>query len=525
MCQRLVSAVVQIPPLSGSFAVLGDAFEAAAHQHGDRPALVDGTERLSFASWYSRSDRGAAELVARGVRPGDVVAIMVPTSIDYAVAYGAIVLAGAVVTGLNVRLGTNEIHAILERAAPRAVVFDSGAFAVAPLPGTIVIDRAELTDVNTSGLGHGRPDCDPSDPAVIIWTSGTTGTPKGAWFDHRNLFSAVASAGIMSHPYDVKLVGTPFSHAGYMAKIWDQLAWGISIVISPAPWTAADMARLIVDEQITVAGGVPTQWAKLLERPEIATADLSHVRLGLVATAPAPPELIERVTSTIGCPLVVRYAMTESPSITGTEPFDDPAVQFRTVGRPQAGMEVELVDGKGERVATGEVGRVRVRGACVMRGYWGDDALTASVLDADGWLTSSDLGRLDADGNLVLVGRTNDMYIRGGYNVYPLEVENVLAEHPSVDRVAVVGTAAPVIGEVGVAFVVPVDTAAPPSLAELRAWVCDRLADYKAPDRLVMLDALPLTAMMKIDKLALAPLAAATTDDRSAQDTTGGLRK
>src|SRR5690606_26436043 len=143
--------------------------------------------------------------------------------------------------------------------------------------------------------------------------------------------------------------------------------------------------------------------------------------------APAPPELVERVTRTIGCPLVVRYAMTESPSITGTDPGDDPEVQYRTVGRPQEGMQVDLVGADGAPVPAGEVGRVRVRGACVMRGYWGDPEQTASVLSPDGWLTSSDLGRFDDRGNLVLAGRSSDMYIRGGYNVYPLEVENVLA--------------------------------------------------------------------------------------------------
>jgi acyl-CoA synthetase (AMP-forming)/AMP-acid ligase II len=190
--------------------------------------------------------------------------------------------------------------------------------------------------------------------------------------------------------------------------------------------------------------------------------------------------------------------MTESPSITGTEPDDPPEVQFRTVGRPQAGMQIEIADGH-----EAEVGRVRVRGACVMRGYWGDPELTAATVDADGWLTSTDLGVLRPDGNLVLVGRTSDMYIRGGYNVYPLEVENVLAEHPAVDRAAVIGLPAPVIGEIGVAFITVAPGAEPPALAELRAWVAERLADYKAPDRLELVDALPLTAMMKVDKVAL----------------------
>ena len=150
-----------------------------------------------------------------------------------------------------------------------------------------------------------------------------------------------------------------------------------------------------------------------------------------------------------------------------------------------------------------------------MRGYWRDPGLTATAFDEDGWLATSDLGRIDADGNLRLAGRASEMYIRGGYNVYPIEVENVLAEHPKVARAAVVGTPAPVIGEIGVAFVIAADPSEPPTLAELRAWVAADLADYKAPDRLVVVDELPLTAMMKIDKATLEHRAAETTDDRS----------
>jgi acyl-CoA synthetase (AMP-forming)/AMP-acid ligase II len=513
------------PPLAGSFPTLSDALEAAAAQHGGRTAFVDGDERLSFAEWYRRADALAAVFVERGVRPGDVVAIMLPTSHDYAVAYGATAIAGAIATGLNPRLGARELESILERSRPTLVVRDAEVFPDAPTCDVLVIERDELPALLAGvGLGAERPRREPSEPAVIVWTSGTTGVPKGAWFDHRNLQAAVASAGVMSAPYDVKLVGTPFPHAGYMAKIWDQLAWATTIVIAPLPWRASDMLRLLVDERITVAGGVPTQWSKLLDEPGVADADLSHVRLGLVATAPAAPELIERVNAVIGCPLVVRYAMTESPSITGTEPGDDPDVQCRTVGRPQVGMEIDVVDRDGAPVRPGEVGRVRVRGTCVMRGYWGDPTLTASVLADDGWLTSSDLGRIDDRGNLVLVGRATDMYIRGGYNVYPLEVENVLSEHPGVERAAVVGSPAPVIGEIGVAFVTPADPADPPSLDELRAWVRERLADYKAPDRLVVLDPLPLTAMMKIDKVELARRAAETTDDRPDRTRRKGTR-
>lgn len=501
---RSSASAVAATPLQGDYTNLGDVLVAAAAQHGELEAYVDGERRMSFAAWERASSGLAAALVERGVRPGDVVAIYLPSSIEYAVTYGAVALVGGVATGINPRLGPREVTSILDRAEPKLLVRDL-SLGGPPSPGDLpVFNQTELLAACRGPRLHDRgPLPSLKDPAAIIWTSGTTGVPKGAWFDHRALAAAVRTAGVMSAPYDRRLIGTPFPHAGYMAKLWDQLAWGSTIVISPTPWTAAAMRRLMVDERITVAGGVPTQWAKLLEQTGLDEDDFSHLRLCLSATAPAAPELVERVTSRLGCPMVVRYAMTESPSITGTDPTDPPEVMFRTVGRPQAGVEVTLVGEGGSPVGKGEVGRVRVKGPCVMRGYWRDPELTAQVLDADGWLTSSDLGYIDPQGNLVLVGRSNDLYIRGGYNVYPLEVENALAEHPGVDRAAVVGLAAPVIGEIGVAFVVPVDPAAPPSLDALREWTRQRLADYKAPDRLELVDDLPLTPMAKIDKAEL----------------------
>jgi acyl-CoA synthetase (AMP-forming)/AMP-acid ligase II len=494
-------------PLRGDQSTIADAIDAARQQFPTTEAYVEGDVRLTFEAWLDAADRLAGALVDLGVRPGDVVAIALPPSIDYAIAYPAIMLAGGVATGLSTRLGARELHAIYARATPVLTLFDPSVGYPALPEGSSVVQRSELARLTTGRpLGRDRPARSSTDPAVIIWTSGTTGVPKGAWFDQEGLRAAVTSGGVMIAPDDRRLLSTPFAHAGYMSKLWEQLAWGMTGVISPSPWTAEDTVRLLVEERITVAGGVPTQWAKIVEHPRLSTVAGTSLRLCISATAPAPPELVERVTTVLGCPLVVRYAMTECPSITGTDPGAPPEILFRTVGRPQHGVEVELREEDGAAVAPGTVGRVHVRSSLVMRGYWGDDRATAEALDADGWLCSGDLGRFDAHGNLVLVGRVSDMYIRGGYNVYPLEVENVLTEHPAVVQAAVVGVPAAVIGEIGVAFVVADGTVPTPQVDELRDWCRQRLTDYKTPDRVEFVDALPITPGLKIDKEALKQL-------------------
>jgi acyl-CoA synthetase (AMP-forming)/AMP-acid ligase II len=232
------------------------------------------------------------------------------------------------------------------------------------------------------------------------------------------------------------------------------------------------------------------------------------------------------VRSRFGVAVIVRYTSTESSLGTGTTLTSSDEEVATTVGRPVSGVELVIVDDEGEQVPDGSVGRVRLRSAAVMRGYWGrgpgrgrsvaelvDAAATAAVLAPNGWLTTGDFGRLTPEGNLQLSGRAHERYIRGGYNVYPAEVEEALSSHPSIARAAVVGVADDVLGEVGVAVVV----AAPgtqPDLASLRAHCAGELSDYKAPDALVVVEELPLTPMMKVDPVRLAALAAGGAEDR-----------
>ena len=353
------------------------------------------------------------------------------------------------------------------------------------------------------------------DLVAIVWTSGTTGMPKGAVFDHRNLQAVAVGAGAMGAQYDVRLAPLPFAHVAFMSRPWEEIENVITTVITPTPWTAGDTLRLMVRERVTVGQGVPTQWRLVLDHPDFASSDLSSLRIAGTGAATVPPELVREMEHRLACPVVIGYTSTEAAISTGTVPGDTPEVISQTVGRPRVNVELEVIDDDAQVCPTGVVGRVRCRSGAVMRGYWQDPARTAEVLDADGWLTTGDLGFLDARGYLTLVGRRSEMYIRGGYNVYPGEVERVLSQHPEVAQVAVLGVPDPVLGEIGVAFVVPAGTPdgrASPALAALRTFCRNVIADYKAPDRLVVVDALPMTSVGKVDKRALAEDAARASD-------------
>jgi acyl-CoA synthetase (AMP-forming)/AMP-acid ligase II len=226
------------------------------------------------------------------------------------------------------------------------------------------------------------------------------------------------------------------------------------------------------------------------------------LRIAGTGAAPVPPDLVREMEQRLRCPVVVGYTSTEAAITSGTVPGDSPDDIARTVGRARVNVELEVVDDAGQQCAPGEIGRVRCRSGAVMRGYWRDAARTAEVLDGERWLYTGDVGALDTRGFLTLAGRKSEMYIRGGYNVYPSEVEHVLASHDDVAQVAIVGVPDRVLGEIGVAFVVPA-AGFVPALEALRAHCRTLLADYKAPDRLQIVDALPLTSIGKVDKRAL----------------------
>ncbi len=469
---------------------MADLFTDIVATEPDLPALVQDGRTTTFAQWLADSSLVANSLAELGVGAGDVVAVLLPSGQDFATSYLAATRLGAVVTGINPRLGPVEIAHILGRAIPAVVVTDTPD-RLTTVAGP-VRTPAELRD--TASPFDDWVAVSPDAPAVVVWTSGSTGLPKGAWFDHRTLGFIAANVGPLSAAHDRKLMPVPFAHAGYLTRVHDQLLHRITLVLTPAVWSAETMLDVLESERVTVGQGVPTQWEKLVALDRLDDADLSYLRLVSTGASRVPAILVRKLRERLRCPVVVRYASTEVPLAFGTGIDDPPETVATTVGRPLGGAEIQLSDG-----------RVQLRSAARMRGYWREPELTARAISADGWLTTGDLGHLDPAGNLVIVGRADDAYIRGGYNIHPAEVEAALAQHPQVARVAVVGTPAPVIGEIGVAFVV---TDGAVTAAALREWCRERIADYKVPDIVEFVSDLPVNATFKVDVGRLRALAA-----------------
>ncbi|MGZ8765953.1 MAG: class I adenylate-forming enzyme family protein [Acidimicrobiia bacterium] len=481
-----------------------DLLREVAAEHPDREAYLHGGKQATYA-WLDHSTDGfATTLLDLGVAKGDVVTLLLPSSIKFAVCYLGALRVGAVTSALNLRLGPMEQASIFEQTEPRVTVVGDGAEVPADADPGIVLHVSELGPAfGAAPPADGRlPRLDATDPTCIVWTSGTTGAPKGAVYDHATQAAISRNMGELTAPGDRRLSVLPFAHVGYMTRMWDELVNATTLILPGEPWTPAEHLRMIREAGVTMVTGVPTQWQRVLDHPDLEITDFSGVRVAGLGGASIAPELVGRMRERLGCPVLARYTSTEAGVCTSTRIGDADDVVAHTVGSPAPEVELRLVDSDGLDVEPGAVGEIICRSPAMMRGYWRDPERTAEVIDTAGFLHTGDLGQFDDDGNLRIVGRLKEMYIRGGYNVYPAEVEGVLADHPSVDRSAVVCVTHADLGEIGVAFVVPAPGATP-ELAELRTWCRDRLSDYKAPDRLVIVDDLPVTAMMKIDKLAL----------------------
>jgi acyl-CoA synthetase (AMP-forming)/AMP-acid ligase II len=498
--------------------MLAATVREAGRRFGDRAAFVAAAGwALSYADLDRLSDEAAGGLAALGVGVGDVVALVLPSTPEYVVAYAALAKLGAVTAGVNPRSTPDERADVLAVAQPRLVL--AATDLLAGIPAELPIEPvtiAEDADGVLAGLRAGAtaaPPPLPDDPdrlVAIVFTSGTTGTPKGAMFGERELAAVTAAdVGETWGGGGAMLAGTQFAHVGFMTKLPWYLRLGTTTHLLDR-WRAADVLRLISTTKMTGIGGVAPQLALLLRQPDFDDHDLSSVKTIIMGGALSPPALVREARQRIGAAYSIRYSSTESGGVgTGTAFDADDEEALFTVGRPRPGVEIEIRDDDDHIVPPGDIGEICLRSPTQLRGYWRDPAATAATI-RDGWVHTGDLGFFDHAQCLRLAGRAKEMFIRGGYNVYPLEVEAVLSSHPAVAELVVTPRPDPVMGEIGVAVVVPRDPDTLPSLTDLRDFAGARLSSYKLPEAIRIVDTLPLTPMQKIDRRALAAVEADT---------------
>ena len=509
---------------------LNDMIDGMAASQGDRPAALFHDQGLTYRELRRDADRLAGGLSALGLAPGDRIAVWLPSCLDWVRIQFAAARLGLVLVPLSTRFKGAEAEYILRQSAACTVVLADrwrGIDFVERL-GPVTADRfpdlrrlvvrgprrppgaVAFEDLGAHAPLVSWPTVRPEDPLLILYTSGTTGFPKGAVLTHRNV---VYNAFHMARrqrvtPADRLLVAPPLFHVfGCVDGVVGYLSHGASVVVQEI-FESAESLALIARHRCTAVYATATMFQMLLEDGDLSSCDRRSLRTGMIGSMPVPETVMRGVVERLGVPEIVNgYGQTEAPISLLTEAGAGLDVLLAGVGPVLPGIELRLLDPvSGRPAAPGEDGEICVRGPHVMQGYFRAPAKTAETVDSEGWLRSGDLGREVGDGLYRITGRLKEMYINGGLKVYPAEVENVLFQHPAVLQAAVVGVPDPRLGEIGHAFVqrrpgFPVDG------ADLVAFVRERLAGYKAPKTVSFVDEFPLTPNGKIQKFRLRELA------------------
>jgi acyl-CoA synthetase (AMP-forming)/AMP-acid ligase II len=490
--------------------LLPDELRTVAERFPDRVAVdVVGGGAMTFSGWDARSNAFARALVGRGVAPGDRVMILLPAELAdrFALAYVAAHKAGAVVVPVNPRYAPRELEHIAGSADPGLIVTGGDQEPRArALRSTRVLGDGEWAEATSADDEPFRIPREGSDLAEILYTSGTTGLPKGVTSTHD---SVLANEAAPLEPLLTLLHSAPLPTTfGSLGALIMPLRLAMTSIALPR-FDTERFAALIEDRRPTWLLMVPAQILLLLESGALTGRDAGSVRMVMFGSAPTPPHALHALAEAFPrAALVNGYGLTEGGGSTCTMPPGELLRRPGSVGKPVAGASVRIVDDDGSERPRGEVGEVTIRLAAGERSYWNDPEASARTW-RDGWVHTGDLGYFDADGYLYLVDRKKDMINRGGYNVYSIEVESALYEHPDVAEVAVVGVPHEVLGQ-DVCAVVRLRDGADIDLDAMRRFLSDRLADYKLPRRLVVRDApLPRSGMHKVDKKAL--LAEVTT--------------
>jgi long-chain acyl-CoA synthetase len=492
---------------------LATLLDQSARRAPDHVALRLGELAVTYGQLDDQTKRFAALLKARGIQPGDRVAIMLPNVPHFPIAYYGALRAGAVVVPMNVLLKGREIAYYLQDSGAKVLVawngfgadaYEGAGHAGVPMVGAgpdeppAGIERVEALIAAVEPL-EGIHQSEPDDPAVLLYTSGTTGKPKGATLTHSNLMwnTELNSAMLEAGPDDVMLGALPLFHSfGQVVCMNGMLRRGGTLVLLPR-FDAEQALSLIETFKVTLVAGVPTMYVAYLHAPKLPETDVSSVRLCVSGGAAIPVEVLKGVEEKMAR-ILEGYGLSETSPVASFNHPDRPS-KPGSVGTPIWGVEMAIADEAGNHLPVGEIGEIVIRGHNVMTGYWNRADATAEAITPDGWFKSGDMATVDEDGFYFIVDRKKDMIIRGGYNVYPREIEEVVYEHPAVIEAAVFGVPHDELGEEVACAVVPkpgqaIDT------DELREFVKERVAAYKYPRIIEVLDELPKGPTGKILK-------------------------
>ena len=502
---------------------VGGVLREAAERAAGTVALVEGApdpglrRRWSYSDLLAASERVARALLGR-FAPGERVAVWAPNSPEWLLLEFGAALAGLTLVTVNPALRAGEVAYVLGQSRAQGVVL-APTYRGADLAETLAQVRGGLPNLREvisladwdSFAGSGSPmerlpNVRPDDAVQIQYTSGTTGFPKGAVLCHRGITNSARFCAeiLQAGPGDVWVNPMPLFHTAGCVLLTLGPVQGQFTEVLPPGFDPGLVLHLIESERATMFGGVPTMLLAQLNHPDFAARDLSRVRCAFSGGATVPSALVRRVESALGAPLSIVFAQTEaSPSITQTRLDDSPADRAETLGRPHPQVEVKIADpATGVTVQAGAVGEILTRGYHVMKGYFDDPAATTEAIDGAGWLHTGDLGSMDERGYCRIEGRVKEMIIRGGENIYPREIEQVLHAHPGVADVAVVGVPDDYWGEQVAAFVRSVP-GQPVTQEELASYCRTQLASHKTPRHWVFVDAFPLTPSGKVQKYVL----------------------
>jgi fatty-acyl-CoA synthase len=469
----------------------GDLLSERARVTPGRIALVsvETGERITYQELNARAERAAATLRAI-LQPGDRFGLLTHNSVEFLELFFGAGKADVIVVPLSTRATEHELKHIAADCAMKAMFYGPGFEAM-----DLMIPSYE-TDWREETANRQPPTANPETPYCLLYTSGTTGKPKGVMIPRRQLYwngyNTALNWGLRDD--DVSPIFTPLYHAGGIAAFLIPIFCTGGTIVLHKSFDAAQVWRVIEQERCTVVLGVPTIWKLLLDAPQFATADLSRVRWFISGGAPLPRYLIDAYQQR-GVAFKQGYGMTEVGVNCFTMTVEDSFRKPGSIGKPMLFTEVKLEN------MDGDVGEMLIRGPHVSLGYWNNEAATREAYADDGWFRTGDLARRDAQGFFYIAGRRKEMFISGGVNIYPAEIEAELVSHPQVSDAAVIAVADETWGEAGVAFVV-----GSVSEEELAQYLATRIAKYKVPRRFVLIDALPRTAYGKVVKEELRKL-------------------